>query len=376
MQDLDLLVSCIRAGAPPGGAPAVVPDPIHVARWQALLPLARKHGMSGLLHQAVQTLNPPDVPADARNALYEIFLNTHLAQRLAYEELGNLLDAFARAELPVVVLKGPALARNLYPEAALRPFGDLDLLIHPADNARAGQILIERGCRVPVEMRAGTDNRLWAQQTYSRAGNHPIRVELHWHLFVLPYYRRRAQLDWFWNHLSGLKIYGRDAFAFDPTAQLVHLSGHYALHHSEPRLIWLYDLALVLVQWRDQLDWHEIGRVAHSFGLVRALQLALQDAADIWNIPLPSEAIALLNSNNSSRYERFMFSLARSRKRPARWIADGMALDGGHYWLAHLVPSREYMQRHYKIRHAALLPFWYAVRLVSGGYKSVRALLR
>lgn len=369
-----LLVSLVRADLFPTAVPSTAVGVVS-ENWAALLPFARKHGMTGLLYKAVQNHASANLPPTVLATLRETYLNTRLSHRLAYEELGALLDVFGRAGIPLVVLKGAVLAQTLYPDPALRPFGDLDLLIHPEDQTRAEEILRARGCDVPEEMQEGADSALWGQQTFFRAGNHPARVELHWHLFVSPYYRRRAQLDWFWAQRAAFSLKEREAFGFDPTAQLLHLSGHYTLHHSDPRLIWQYDLALLLTRWADQLDWDRVVQAARSFGLLRSLQHALRETCVTWELSLPPHAHALLETVPAEPYERLMFSLARARNRQARWIADGIAHGSAHYWLAHLFPSPAYMREHYRIRHTLLLPYWYIARLFIGGYKFLSALL-
>jgi hypothetical protein len=60
---------------------------------------------------------------------------------LAGAQLGEILTAFARAGVAVIVLKGPALASEHYPDPALRPFTDLDLLVRRHDRDRAIDVL-------------------------------------------------------------------------------------------------------------------------------------------------------------------------------------------------------------------------------------------
>lgn len=371
---LSSLLALLRAGASPDSPAASPPPELAPAQWAQFLTLARKHGLSALLYHAIQTLHRTDVPQDILTALHETVLRTNLAQLLAYDELGALLDAFSAANIPVIVLKGAALALTLYPDPALRPFGDLDLLVHEANLPRASEILLQRQYQAVVEMSAGTDSALWGQQTFVRPGARPARVELHWHLFVLSYYRRRARLAWFWERRAPFSVQGRTAYMFDPSAQLLHLSSHTALHHSDTRLIWLYDLALLVAQQGAQLDWGKTIETAQSFGLTLALRQALLEMSAAYQVALPAQAEQILAQTRVSRVERWMFALARSKHRQARWIADGVGV-GGTYWLTHLFPAPAYMRERYQIRHNALLPLYYAARPFSGTYKFVRAIL-
>jgi len=55
--------------------------------------------------------------------------------------LAELLEAVAGAELGLIVLKGAALAETVYARPSLRRFGDMDMLVHRAEAARAQTLL-------------------------------------------------------------------------------------------------------------------------------------------------------------------------------------------------------------------------------------------
>lgn len=370
-----LLVALIRAGAAPDASHPPPPPAIDADDWQTVLARARQHGLSGLLYRSLEMQARADVPPDVRQALRETYLRTNVAQLLAYGELAALMDIFRAAQIPFIVLKGAALSRTLYSDPALRPFGDLDLLVHEHDHARATELVLAREYQAVVEMSAGSDSALWGQQTFVRTGNQPARVELHWHLFVTPYYRQRARLAWFWDECETFDVSGHSAQTFNVSAQLLHLAAHSSLHHSETRFIWLYDLALLLARHGDTLAWDKISASARVFGLMRALQTALQQTATVWQVPLPSQAQAIFTAAPAEPYERIVFALTRSRHKPARWLSDGLYYGGAHYFLAHLFPSPAYMRTHYRVRHTVLLPFYYGGRLGIGAYKFARALL-
>ena len=57
----------------------------------------------------------------------------------------EVVEAFRQAGIRSILLKGPAMARWLYDEAALRPYLDADILVAPEDFREAERILSERG---------------------------------------------------------------------------------------------------------------------------------------------------------------------------------------------------------------------------------------
>src|SRR5690606_23978903 len=62
-----------------------------------------------------------------------------------YAELASVLGALNNEDIPVVVLKGPVLAETHYPDASLRPYRDVDILIREEHLARVSAIVSARG---------------------------------------------------------------------------------------------------------------------------------------------------------------------------------------------------------------------------------------
>jgi hypothetical protein len=104
------------------------------------------------------------------------------AERLR-ETLGSVVRALRTVGVEVVALKGAALAFFHYAEPALRPMGDLDLLLRdPRDLTRATDVLGRAGWRALFDtprhrVFARPDERI-ARPATEDPGN-PIRVEIH-----------------------------------------------------------------------------------------------------------------------------------------------------------------------------------------------------
>src|SRR5262245_20521781 len=57
----------------------------------------------------------------------------------------RVLTAFGQLRIPSLLLKGPAIAGWLYSADEVRGYGDVDLLVAPADQARAADALTHLG---------------------------------------------------------------------------------------------------------------------------------------------------------------------------------------------------------------------------------------
>jgi hypothetical protein len=62
----------------------------------------------------------------------------------------EVVTALRERGIRSVVLRGPALARRVYPMGELRPYVDVDLLVAPADDGAAGDVLSRLGFAVVV----------------------------------------------------------------------------------------------------------------------------------------------------------------------------------------------------------------------------------
>src|SRR5262249_48048069 len=117
--------------------------------WEAARWAIQIHGIGPLLDRAIERW--PD--ADALHP----WLRTYLADQrrqsrerveLLLKDLAELLAACNAAGIPVLPLKGSLLATHYYPEPGLRPMNDLDVLIHPADEARMLGVMARLGYKL------------------------------------------------------------------------------------------------------------------------------------------------------------------------------------------------------------------------------------
>lgn len=111
-----------------------------LADWEALNAVARAEGVAPLLYHVLSETGQSDVmPGYLYDKLRSAYHTTAAHNLLINQELVRVLVALsehrspALGEIPVVVLKGAALASTVYPSIALRPLSDLDLLILQRD---------------------------------------------------------------------------------------------------------------------------------------------------------------------------------------------------------------------------------------------------
>jgi hypothetical protein len=119
------------------------------------------------------------VPPEARRRLSDGLTASRARHLLMTRALATILRHFATSDLAVIVLKGPVLAETVYPDPALRPFSDLDLLVRPEDRRRADLALRALGYQPLADEHSWDfDIAFDGATVYESAAG--VRVDLHW----------------------------------------------------------------------------------------------------------------------------------------------------------------------------------------------------
>lgn len=283
--------------------------------WLRLVALAERHGVLAFVQRALHDV--PLVPDTVHRALQEGLTAVVLRQALLEDVLRRVLDVLGAAGVPVIVLKGPVLARTLYPSAVFRPYGDLDLVVPAPGEDRAVAALTAAGLR-EVPFAAEEARRLHAcpdldaayHRVFQAAAGRAV-VELH--LDPLQLGLRPACEEERWRRavpvpdLPGALMLGAED-------QLVHLCVH-AQKHGYSRLIWLKDLDLLLRAWGRRLDWPLVEAVAVREGVDASVWFGLRLAGRLLGTPLPHGALRRLKPRHAG--VRLLYRLVWSERRIA-----------------------------------------------------------
>ena len=293
--ELEILLLCAR--------PAPQAEDVERARalvstgldWGRMVEKARANGITPLLSRGLQGVGAQLLPPAVRDHLQAQTLSN--AQRSLYlaRELLTLLDLFTAHDIPAIPYKGPLLAQTVYGSLALRPFEDLDILIHKADALKARDLLADNGCRIvgpqiPLPLRQ-EQAHLQAKYNFKlERQSGAVVVELHWG--VTPqYYSFPPDPEWLWQQLEQIELAGKPVSTFSPEDYLLILCAHGANHCWLYRLSWICDIAELLHR-NPGLQWDYLIEQARGFGALRMLLLGLLLAQDLLGSPLP-EAIWL-----------------------------------------------------------------------------------
>ncbi len=253
MNDVDgLLLACAHLPQP---------DDVQLAwqlaafpAWDALLPAAAGQGLGPLLYAHTRYTAVP-LPEAVRLGLQGLFLRARHWHTVAAGVVGEALLAARRADVPVVVLKGMALAGEIYPEAALRPMRDIDWLVHPADESRLRQVLADYGFAPLASGPIPADHRHGVGLVRSVEGT-AVHLELHHNLFSGFMAGDSLTLADVGEQVRPFRLGSQEAMTLDHEIMLWHLYRHMII---EPwRLIRVVDLVTYAEKYAEQIDWAQL----------------------------------------------------------------------------------------------------------------------
>ena len=191
----------------------------------------------------------------------------HALQAAIYEEqLRRAVTILQSRGIDPLLFKGWAIARS-YPSVGLRPYGDIDLLVHPTQYKLADTLLKDA------------------------AVQHPLYVDLHDSCFLL----EDRSYDAMYSRAPSVLLGNGSVRVLGPEDHLRLLCLH-LLKHGVPGPLWLCDIGLVLESIPPKFDWDlclrgdrvRAGWVACVLGLAHRLL-----GADLGACPFATQADSL-----------------------------------------------------------------------------------
>jgi hypothetical protein len=146
-QTYRLLALCARAEGHPLMAEQLSRQIESFTSWQELPAQAELHGMAPLLWHHIHQAGI-SIPLKTEQTLKGLYIRQRVFIQAHTQVLVEINSLFEQAGIRALVLKGLALAYQYYPDPALRPVSDIDLLLKQADVLPALDLLAGAGFRV------------------------------------------------------------------------------------------------------------------------------------------------------------------------------------------------------------------------------------
>ena len=300
--------------------------------WNHLFQTARANRLDGIIYDSLDRNGIfESLPEEVRHKFEESYQQTVINTRVYLETAGEIASAFSRAEIDLIILRGPTLGLTLYSRPYLRPYGDLDLLIRKKDLPIAKKTLINLGL---ISLPGLLPDRYFEKHHLHLSFKDPRRnaiVELHWALDH-PYTLYTIDYASLFPKREKASFEDFTIPVLNPEDRLLTLCLHLVKHcpflsflldeDDLPALIlkgrwmlWLLDIHLLLTERGKSFRWENILEKAERWGLDKQVAICLSAAFRVFQTPLPAQ---YQNQDLKIRYsspERQLYRLQLARLR-------------------------------------------------------------
>jgi len=254
-------------------------------RWEFLFQRSEGFGLFPLVYTGLDALGFQGVPGDIRAKWTSTFRLHAIRIELIAGELARILRLLGDAGIPVMPLKGVALAESLYGDAALRVSDDIDALVPTGNATEAFHILVSSGYQseftsrprlLELNVRYGKDCVLTRQN-----GMYIVSLELHSAL-VWGGSLDRTLLEQIWEEAQHITFRGVPTFALSPEWELLYLA-LMAARHGGSSLKWWADVDRVCS--RRPVDWKKANERAKLLGWEAAVRSSLEVSSRLFETP-------------------------------------------------------------------------------------------
>ncbi len=355
----------------------VSPADVLAVRWSEIVQTASRNRLSPLLFHVLDRADALGIlDSGERTLLHTEYQQSKVTSFLALSTAREWGRRFAQEGIDAVWIKGVPLSVTVYPEPALRPMTDIDVLVAP-QQAEAALHLIETAAgRRAASLAAGIDKHAVIDVGPANS----VRMELHWNLVDLPHQPITEDTTWFVASRTPLPG-SPDFYGLAPEAHLLYLCAHAEIVHGEADFLLQRYLDLHrLVISTPELDWGVVVGRAADFGWTYAVERALQIAQRFFGTPLPPSLLDDLRRarpahENVARVTRRQEAVDAGERLLRRW--DGLD------WAARLrlaagslFPSPAYMRRRYDLEASWQVALAYPWRWVNAARQAGKAWLK
>jgi hypothetical protein len=270
--------------------------------WQYVLEASIRHAVAPLLKRSLdQTADleriDGEVPRRVLDDLHEIYDGSKRRNVRLFRALEEVVATMRKAGAEPVGLKDVRLAVATYPDIALRPMGDVDLLVRRADWDAAASALRSLGF-LPKPSADVPFMRKYAVGQHFRRAADDIWIDLQWNVMQREwdlygegsFTYDAASMWWKAEQIAGLDFELRAPAREDMLFHLcLHLEGHRFCE-----LVLLCDIAEVVRREGADIDWNALLDLGRQYGASASLYYVLLFAARLLDAPVPLEVLESL----------------------------------------------------------------------------------
>jgi hypothetical protein len=210
-----------------------------------------KQGYKRLLPLLFSSLNNNQVPLEKSLLTYlrTAYVREELRHK-TFEKISRFVfEHLTQKDIPVIVIRGTALAESVYENPLFRHCHDIDLLVRGEDLNSVVRALQEIGITPSRQFHnLGTTIRIMRHES-------DLPIVLHTQLFSILFYNVAPSEQWgnmVWNMISGMPMR-----TLSPCDNLLHISGNAAVSNRRGGIGWICD-SWMIIHRTPNLDWDQV----------------------------------------------------------------------------------------------------------------------
>lgn len=263
-----------------------------IEQWMHLIDILTHNRIIPLLYSRIgvlpETFRPPKC---ITNIMRESFLTSRVQNIKMDKQLEKILMAFRQEQIKVLVMKGPALAWSIYPDPAMRPYDDIDLLVLPQQFVKAREIMEMLGYKCEAKIfEILKDIRCEEVFYYRDSSIKKQPVEIHWDLHRFYGAKQNIVIDDLFHNAILVNTSSFSFETFNPVDALMHMVAHIGFSHAKDiRLSWISDIAQTSSRLKAPEDWISLQEKSVEWGTRLLLENFIK-MAKAWNgIKIPDK---------------------------------------------------------------------------------------
>ncbi len=225
--------------------------------WDSIVLEAERHSLAPLLYTHLRQLDTT-IPANVKLQLQGLFLRHQRANDIRLSRLAKILTILDTEKIPVIVLKGAALAHVVYPAPALRPMKDLDILVSPQQAEQVQEILRNSGFSHAMPDDPTPEDHHHLPVIMEETAEMAVSVEVHRSLGGTPLYPEVRSFADVWKTAVVYPFNEQKACMLGYEDMLWHFYTHMM---AEPaRLVRIVDLVGFAEKFSPKINWETVRR--------------------------------------------------------------------------------------------------------------------
>ena len=272
---------------------ALAAGPVDWARVVAAAQADRAHAA---LAARIDGLPEDALPPAVREGIRRMGMVAAFRQAALESRLADALDVLAARGIPVLLMKGAALAVGVYGSFAARPMADVDLLVPAGAAADAQRALRAAGWTAAGDGAAARD-ALYAGHHHlaplADGDGGGVIVEVHAGPLP-PGHPFAFGADALWRNARPAEVRGRPVQVPAPAPHLLHLALHFAWSHALRSGGWRAVRDVRAIACRAAPDWDALPGQAREAGAAAAVHWTLRLARGLVDAPVPAVVVEAL----------------------------------------------------------------------------------